>query len=113
MARLFRELREQMQERDIDQNILGQALGMSSKSVSNRMTGAQDWSLSECYKALEFLGLPRSDIFIYFPPGGRQSVIDSFNTRLEVDPDDMAAIAAAVAPLEKYFNRRALIRKIR
>lgn len=113
MARLYRELREQMQERDIDQRILGQALGLSSKSVSNRMTGAQAWSLPECYAALEFLGLPRSDIFIYFPPGGRESIIDSFNTRLEVDPDDMAAIVAAVGPLQKYFTRRAMIRKIR
>lgn len=103
MPKLFRVLREEMAERDIDQTMLGKELDMTSKSISNRMTGAQEWSLDECYQVLHYLGLPDSDIYRVFPPGGRYVSAEE-RERFYIPEEDRGKIAAALGPLVHIFG---------
>lgn len=67
----FIELELLMRRKHITQADLVPVLGKESRcGITNRFTGKTSWQLDEMYAVLDFLGLPKSEIFNYFPPKG-------------------------------------------
>lgn len=63
------ELEIVMYRKKVSQIELARAIGGdSSCMISNRLRGKSEWRLDEAYKAMEYLGLPLSQIYDYFPP---------------------------------------------
>ena len=63
------ELEMVMYRKKVSQIELARAIGGdSSCMISNRLRGKSEWRLDEAYKAMEYLGLPLSQIYDYFPP---------------------------------------------
>ena len=68
MTDRFVELECVMRKKHIKRQRLAEELDKSINAISCRMRGKAPWALDEAYKVLDILGLPRSDIFNYFPP---------------------------------------------
>lgn len=72
MARnLFVELRSRMLEDDITFSELASRLGWAMPTLMSRIRGAADFKLSECYDIMHVLGIPNSEIGVFFPEGGK------------------------------------------
>ena len=71
MARPFQRLRVAMSNADMDAPMLARALGVSPCTVSSRLNGHTEWSLSEMYVVLKLLSRPVRDLPWLFPPGGQ------------------------------------------
>ena len=71
MARPFSTLRSAMTEADVDESVLARLLGIRRETVSRKMSGRAQWTLSEMYAALDLLGRPAKDLHLFFPPGGQ------------------------------------------
>ena len=71
MAARYRKLRGAMAERGKRQYDVANYLGYAPMFVSQRMTGRTPWRFDEAYKVMDYLGLPKEQIFDYFPPEGR------------------------------------------
>lgn len=55
-----------MQRKKITQPVFANALGISSKTLSNKLSGRSDWNLGECRKAAMILGYSSIDeLFLY------------------------------------------------
>lgn len=54
----------------VDCGWLAKKLNYHPQTLSSRMTGRVAWSLEEAYRVLDLLGLPDTDIRLYFPPYG-------------------------------------------
>lgn len=67
MARKYGLLRGAMFEFGDTQADLGSVLSISSRSVSDRMTGKISWSLDEMYTVMDRYGLPYSQLHEFFP----------------------------------------------
>jgi len=66
----FAKLRGAMVEKDVDGNALANYLNRSAAYISRRMNELASWEVEEAYKVMDFLELPREEIFSYFPPNG-------------------------------------------
>lgn len=69
----YAKLRGRMAELDVTGEMLAHYIGRSKTYVSNRMTRnsrGYSWTIDEVYKILNFLEIPPSEIFTYFPPNG-------------------------------------------
>lgn len=65
----FIELECKMRRKHVTQTDIAKALGFDyNTGVSLRLNGKTPWGLDEAYKVLEFLEIPVSEIFNYFPP---------------------------------------------
>lgn len=65
----FIELECVMRHQSLTQKDLASVLKKESTGViSNRFTEKSPWQLDEMYAVLDFLGIPKSEIFTYFPP---------------------------------------------
>lgn len=65
----FIELECVMRRKHLTQKDLASVLNKESVGViSNRFLGKSHWQLDEMYAVLDFLGIPKSEIFTYFPP---------------------------------------------
>lgn len=51
----------------INQSELSGLTGIKNGTLSKKMTGENDFTLTECYQILNALNLPNEDISIYFP----------------------------------------------
>lgn len=67
----YRKLRGAVVEKGLHLYDLAGLLGVEPMTVSQRMVGRTPWKLDEAYKVMDFLGLPKEQIFDYFPPEGR------------------------------------------
>ncbi len=75
----YAKLRGRMAELDVTGETLAHHIDRSKTYVSNRMSrnsrNSQNsrnysWTIDEVYKILDFLEVPQSEIFAYFPPNG-------------------------------------------
>ena len=69
----YAKLRGKMAEMEITSETLANYIDRSKTYVSNRMTRSSrgySWTIDEVYKILDFLEIPQSEIFTYFPPNG-------------------------------------------
>ena len=62
-AKLTTTIRVELARRNLNQTDLGDALGLSAISVSRRMNGHIDWTVTEVERVAEFLGLPFVELF--------------------------------------------------
>lgn len=63
----YPKLRGLMMERGVDQDDLQRLLRRSPAYVSRRMCRKDDFTLSEAYTILSFLGVPAIELAVYFP----------------------------------------------
>lgn len=66
----YAKLRGRMAELEVTSEVLANYIEKSRTYVSNRFTRSYSWSIDEVYKILDFLEIPKSEIFTYFPPNG-------------------------------------------
>jgi hypothetical protein len=70
---LYRKLRGAITERGVHIYDLAGHLGVEPMTVSQRMVGRTPWKLDEVYKVMDYLEIPKDQIYDYFPPEGRVS----------------------------------------
>ncbi|MBQ8216455.1 MAG: hypothetical protein IJZ91_00685 [Oscillospiraceae bacterium] len=73
MARPHAKLRGAMMASDIDCAYIARKLLRGITYVSLRMSGHEAWHIDECYKILDMIHAPYSQLHEYFPPGGKAS----------------------------------------
>lgn len=66
----YAKLRGRMAELDVTGEALAHFLDKSRGYVSSRLSKNISWRIDEVYKILDFLEVPQSEIFTYFPPNG-------------------------------------------
>lgn len=66
----YAKLRGRMRELDITGESLAFYLGRSKSYVSRRLVKKESWDIDDVYNVLDFLDLPLSEIYTYFPPNG-------------------------------------------
>lgn len=66
----YAKLRGRMRELDITGEALALYLGRNKSYVSNRLCKKSSWDIDDVYKVLDYLDLPLSEIYTYFPPNG-------------------------------------------
>ena len=65
----FIELELVMYRKKVSQLDLAKAIGGDGTCmISDRLRGKREWRLDEAYKVMQYLGLPLSKIYDYFPP---------------------------------------------
>lgn len=79
-------IRGALRQYDIDQQYIAEQLGRSRTYVSNRLSGRGTFTLDEAYQIMRMCGVPHSDIYKAFPPGGT-AVHDRPKPRLYVVRD--------------------------
>ena len=68
--KLFAQLRFAMKVRRTNQRELARALHTCNTTLSKRFYGKREWPLSDMYAAMDFLGIPYSQMHLYFPRDG-------------------------------------------
>ena len=71
--RRYERLRKKMREEGITGNDLARWMRMNPNSISARMTGRVSWSLQDAYQILDYLSIPREELYDYFPPDGKDA----------------------------------------
>ena len=66
--RPFAKLRGEIAAHDISHSEFADGIGLSSCAVSQRLNCHKEWRLNEMYAAMDFFGLPYSQLPEYFPP---------------------------------------------
>lgn len=77
----YAKLRGRMAELEVTGEALSLYLGKSKVFVSNRFNNRQSWDIDDVYKILDYLELPLSEIYTYFPPNGGVDVKKSRTRR--------------------------------
>lgn len=72
MSGRFRFLAGKLRQMGKQNSDLAYYLGMSPGSISHRMTGRTDWTISEMYETLRYVGAQPEELHIYFPPQERK-----------------------------------------
>lgn len=71
MAKLLpqrhKELRGKMVELGIDRKMLAYELGLCISTVDARFAGRRPWTIRECYKILNILGISKDQFDVFFP----------------------------------------------
>lgn len=62
----YAKLRGAIRERFGSEGVLAVKLGMSPVTLSKKLNGKADWKKSEIEKTLEYLVIPRSEVYDYF-----------------------------------------------
>ena len=62
----YAKLRGAIRERLGSEGILAVKLGMNPVTLSKKLNGKTDWKKSEIEKTLEYLVIPRSEVYDYF-----------------------------------------------
>ena len=68
---MFKKLRGKFAALGMDQNYIARKIGLDRSSVSLRMTGRREWTLSEIYAVMDLINEPYERLNEYFPKGGR------------------------------------------
>ncbi len=66
--RPYSKLRGKMTEMDITGEMLANYLNVSKTYISNRLNHKLSWNIDEIYIVMDYLQIPREEIFDYFPP---------------------------------------------
>lgn len=67
-GKTYPELRYEIQiKRGLTLGNLTEVLSLSSAAINNRLAGKKTFRLAECYKILDWLGLPDEDLLRLFP----------------------------------------------
>ena len=74
-------IRGALRQYDIDQQYIAEQLGRSRAYVSQRFSGHGSFTLEEAYEIMGMCGVPASEVYKAFPPGG-QAVHDKPKPRL-------------------------------
>ena len=82
MSKPFRALRAEMVRAGVDQAYACKQRGCGQTYMTERFTGRRPWTMDDAYWWLEFLDLPREDIYKYFPPQGRAEEHDKLKKRV-------------------------------
>lgn len=62
----YAKLRGAIRERLGAEGVLAAKLGMNPVTLSKKLNGKTDWKKSEIEKTLEYLVIPRSEVYDYF-----------------------------------------------
>ena len=62
----YAKLRGAIRERLGSEGVLAVKLGMNPVTLSKKLNGKTDWKKSEIEKTLEYLVIPRSEVYDYF-----------------------------------------------
>ena len=65
---MYRYLSGRLRELGLNQEDLGDALGISGPAISHRFTGRTPWTIDDMYKVLEVCRATPEELHIYFPP---------------------------------------------
>lgn len=66
----YQKLRDKMKNMDVRGGELAKLLHIHQSALSQRMTGRTSWHTDEAYLVMQYLDIPFSDIYYYFPPNG-------------------------------------------
>ena len=61
-----------MYENQVTQDELSAVIDKSYGYVSERMTGKKSFRMEDVYSICDYLEIPYSEIYIYFPPNGME-----------------------------------------
>lgn len=67
MAKPYKRLRWELSEQDIDQSDIAARWGCSTSTVSNKLTAARPFRITEAFDLLEMLKIPQERFAEYFP----------------------------------------------
>lgn len=70
MCRPYSTLRGIMREHDVTQQILGDELGLTQCSISNRLNAHVPWDSREMWQIMKLLHIPAKRFHEVFPPDG-------------------------------------------
>lgn len=70
MSRPFQRVRSLMYENGLKQTDVARALLVSEHTVSDKLNGHTEWTLSEMYRLLGLFGQPDEELHNLFPPNG-------------------------------------------
>ena len=62
----YAKLRGAIRERFGSEGVLAAKLGMNPVTLSKKLNGKTDWKKNEIEKTLEYLVIPRSEVYDYF-----------------------------------------------
>ena len=62
----YAKLRGAIRERLGSEGVLAVKLGMSPVTLSKKVNGKTDWKKNEIERTLEYLAIPRSEVYDYF-----------------------------------------------
>lgn len=68
----YKKLRGRMYENQVTQDELSAVIDKSYGYVSERMTGKKSFRMEDVYSICDYLEIPYSEIYIYFPPNGME-----------------------------------------
>lgn len=68
--KLYKTLRKALFCADITQEYLAKQLGCCPDTITNMLHNKTPWRLTYCYKVLEMLNVPYTELPKYFPPNG-------------------------------------------
>lgn len=72
MPKPYSKLRARIAEKELDCQQVAKLSGINDPGAfSRRMTNQMEWRLSEAYKILDILEIPHSELYLYFPQGGK------------------------------------------
>lgn len=63
---LFGKLLGRMAEKGLKKGTVAKMLGITDRSLSNKLYGRNDWKLTEVYRLIEMLDISYEDIYDYF-----------------------------------------------
>lgn len=69
--RPYQALRNELYINGIGYANLARSLRVCESTISRKMNGKVEWTLDECYRTLDLLCKPHSDLTNYFPYKGR------------------------------------------
>ena len=69
--RPYERLRCALEDRGIRQCYIAKNLGVTSPTVSNRLSGKYDWPMKDVYAVMDLLKLPYEHMSAYFPKDGK------------------------------------------
>lgn len=70
MQSRYKKLRDRMYENQVTQDDLSAVIDRCYGYVSERMTGKKSFRMEDVYYICDYLKIPYSEIYIYFPPNG-------------------------------------------
>lgn len=89
----YRMLRERMKIMDTTSMELAERIDVTPVTFSKKLRGRSPWRDFEMYAILDYLHVPHEDLYLYFPPAGRD---ETDKRKMRVDADLRKAGKAAV-----------------
>ncbi len=79
---LHQALRDRMQAYQVTSTELADVCCMSKVTFSRKLTAKVPWTSIEMYAIMDHLGVDPTEMYLYFPPGGR-NVADARKTKMD------------------------------